>query len=184
MAVAATVHKHCAPKCFNHNCPSMDSSRAWTHACACKATQEQRQGGGRAAAAARLIVLSKGFLAGIDAAHRRHEGLARLHLLPAQLLLRSSSRAGWMASRPGRCARKLDSRKGAQLGSEGAAIARLLEPQRKLQRGVLWRLRLAQCSHEWRLAWRGGYRSGSGPRRVLVDRMVEGGLLLLLQPPR
>ena len=63
-------------------------------------------------------------------------------------------------------------------------IARLLEPQRKLQRGVLWRLRLAQCSHEWRLAWRGGYRSGSGPGRVLVDRMVEGGLLLLLQPPR
>ena len=37
-----------APKCLNHDCPSMDSSRAWTHACACKATQEQMDGGGRA----------------------------------------------------------------------------------------------------------------------------------------
>ena len=42
-----------------------------------------------------------------------------------------------MASRPGGCARELDSRKAAQLGSVGAAIARLLEPQRKLQRGVV-----------------------------------------------
>ena len=90
-----------AHNCLNHDCPSMDSSRAWTHACACKATQEQKGGRWAGGAAARLIVLSKGFLAGIDAAHRRHEGLARLHLLPAQLLLRSSSRAGWMASRPG-----------------------------------------------------------------------------------
>ena len=37
-----------APNCLNHDCPSMDSSRAWTHACACKATQEERERGGRA----------------------------------------------------------------------------------------------------------------------------------------
>ena len=79
----------------------MESSRAWTDSAHVRVSSNTHTGaggraGGRAGgAAARLIVLIIALLAWIDAAHRGHERLARLHLLPAQLLLRSSGRAGW-----------------------------------------------------------------------------------------